>query len=124
MNKEVQHWLKQRGLEKDERIAELLALMSTWPVLSLSVKWNAPNYSLNGNDRITFQVPPHRKVVNLILHCGASSAGADLRGRIADPQGLLQWRSPDRAILSFATAEAIREQLPELRLLLNQWLRA
>ena len=124
MNKEVQQWLKQRGLEQDERISELLVLMSEWPFLIVSVKWNAPNFSLAGTDRITFQVPPHKRVVNLILHCGASSAGADMQGRISDPQGLLQWRSPDRAILTFAHLDDVREKLSAIRLIIEQWISA
>lgn len=43
--------------------------------------------------------------VQVVLHHGAKGVpGSAVRSAVADPAGLLQWKSPDRAIASFADA--------------------
>ena len=65
-----------------------------------SIKWNSPNFSLAGEDRLTVNVGG-KGVVRLILHRGATvpeqkGAAPNFGG---DPQGLLTWHSDIRASL-------------------------
>jgi hypothetical protein len=92
------------------------------PELTESVKWNAPNYALNGEDRLTFHLRG-RDSVQLIFHRGARAKdAADFA--FEDPTGLLQWPARDRAVLKLGAmpdVEAKREALTDL---VRRWLAA
>src|SRR5690606_9032775 len=71
------------------------------------VKWNAPSYSVDGHDRITFNLHAKDRV-RLIFHRGARASAPSKRGRvISDAPGLLEWASDDRAIATFTTPEDV-----------------
>lgn len=70
------------------------------PRLTETVKWNSPNYVLDGVDRLTVNVD-RAGLVRLILHRGTGvaehkGAAPDFGG---DPHGLLTWHSDIRASL-------------------------
>src|SRR5215203_2777863 len=71
------------------------------PALTEIVKWNSPDYTLDGVDRLTINVAG-KGPVRLILHFGTGraedkGAAPTFRG---DPGGLLTWHSNIRASLS------------------------
>ncbi|MFE6964239.1 DUF1801 domain-containing protein [Agromyces sp. NPDC057679] len=70
------------------------------PRLVEIVKWNSPDYTLDGVDRLTINAAG-RGPVRLILHFG--TARAEDRGAepsfAGDPEGLLTWHSNIRASL-------------------------
>lgn len=45
-------------------------ILTADPDLVEGIKWNGPNYSLNGQDRITMRIHPPKQV-QLVLHRGA-----------------------------------------------------
>ena len=45
-------------------------IMSTDYELTEGIKWNGPNYSINGKDRITMRINP-QKQIQVIFHRGA-----------------------------------------------------
>jgi uncharacterized protein YdhG (YjbR/CyaY superfamily) len=47
-------------------------ILSVEPKLQEHIKWNAPSYVLNGEDRITFNLMNKESLVKLILHMGAT----------------------------------------------------
>lgn len=78
-------------------------ILKAHPGLVEGVKWNAPSYSVEGEDRITFQLRAKDRIL-LVFHRGARAKA----GKVAvdDPEGLLEWAAPDRAIATFGPGEA------------------
>ena len=80
---------------------------SAHPGLTESIKWNSPNYSLDGTDMLTMNVPPSG-ALRLILHRGTKvaedrAAAPQFDG---DPDGLLTWHSNIRASLRMSASDA------------------
>lgn len=81
-----------------ERLRRLITAAE--PRLTETVKWNSPNYVLDGVDRLTVNVD-RAGLVRLILHRGTEvaeqkGAAPNFEG---DPHGLLTWHSDIRASL-------------------------
>ena len=58
-------------------------ILAADPTLGEQIKWNAPSFGRNGEDRITFRLQPGDKV-DLIFHRGA---------KVKDTDGLQLFRS-------------------------------
>lgn len=95
----------------DDRRASVHALrelvMDAEPALVEIVKWNSPNFTLAGEDRLTITAAG-KGPVRLILHLGAQiaedkDAAPTFTG---DPGGLLTWHSNIRASLVPGDREA------------------
>lgn len=85
------------------------------------VKWNSSSFYCHGWFA-TVNIRP-KQVVTLVLHHGAKSASADaLPDKIDDPAGLLHWHSPDRASITFPTAEAFNQRRKSLSNVVAQWI--
>ena len=91
--------------------------------LAEDIKWNGPNYSLNGNDRITMRVQPPKQV-QLIFHRGAKKLAQPKNKLIASTSKLLDWKENDRAMISFKTLKDIEAADKELSTIVKQWLEA
>lgn len=87
------------------------------------IKWNGPNYSLNGNDRITMKIQPPKQI-QLILHRGAKKIAQPKNKLIASTSKLLDWKENDRAVIGFKTLKEIEAADKELSTILKQWLEA
>ncbi len=83
---------------KVEVLRELV--IASDPTLVEIIKWNSPNFTLDGEDRLTVSVDG-KGAVRLILHRG--TAVAETKGSATsfagDPSGLLTWHSDVRASL-------------------------
>ncbi len=112
----LQHPLKRE-------IAELRKiLLNANSKLTEHVKWNAPSYCYNGDDRITFNLHAQDHV-KLIFHRGAKAKDAK-DFVFTDSSGMLEWAAKDRAVAKFRTLEEVKEKKLALTLLVNQWLEA
>ena len=90
------------------------------PAVREGVKWNAPSF-YTSEHFATFHLRSKRGV-QLVLHLGAKGRpDAALRGAVPDPGGLLDWRGPDRAILTFADATAVEANAPAIEAILREW---
>lgn len=91
--------------------------------LTEHVKWNAPSYVLDGEDRITMNLRNKEGVVKLVLHMGATRP-EDKKGApvLTDDEGLVEWASDIRGLIAFANADDIRAREPALRRVLTRWL--
>ena len=96
------------------------AILDSDAGISECIKWNAPSFRYDGADRVTFRLHP-RGQCQLVFHCGARSRG---EFRFDDPSGLLVWRGPDRAVVSFADEAAITAQQDAVVDLVNAWVRS
>lgn len=90
------------------------------PGITEHVKWNAPSFRTT-EDFATFHLRA-KTGVQLVLHLGAAPRpDSPARGAIDDPDGLLTWKSADRAILAFADHAAVVAQREAVQALLRQW---
>ncbi len=98
------------------------ALLGSNPAITERVKWSAPSYCLDGDDRATLRFPP-KGGLQLILHRGAKvkpTAGFCFD----DPTGRVTWAAPDRGVLTFDTPEDLAARRDEVVALVNAWMRA
>lgn len=65
--------------------------------VSEHIKWNAPSFCVDGDDRITLGLNP-KGMVRVVLHRGAK-APEDKGFRFDDPAGLIEWQAADRGVL-------------------------
>lgn len=91
----------------DQRVAE-------------SIKWNAPSFSTTEHFA-TFHLRD-TAAVQIVFHLGAKARGVGMRGRIADPLGLLQWRDADRATVGFRTLAEVEARKAALAAIVKQWI--
>lgn len=104
--------------------AELVSIIrKIKPQLEEGIKWNAPSFRHGGDDRLTLNLSAKDKV-RLILHCGVK-AGPKRGSRLIDSDSdLLEWASNDRAIISFASPNEVRDAKRELTAIIKAWLAA
>ena len=108
--KEVIETLRQAVLAQDpNRITE-------------SVKWNAPNFVYDGEDRATLRLQPGNRM-ELILHRGAKVRDDASDFAFADPSGTLRWLGPDRALLVFPERGDALARVPATAELIHSWMR-
>lgn len=92
------------------------------PSVTEHIKWKAPSFCHEGDDRVTLRVPP-KGGLQLIFHRGV--AVKDTRGFVfEDRSGLLAWAAPDRGIVTLETPEALAKQTPAVLALARAWMEA
>lgn len=100
--------LRQTILQADPRIGE-------------SVKWNAPSFHTTEHFA-TFHLRA-KTGVQLVLHLGAKARpDATVRATVADPHQLLQWKSPDRAIVALRDLADVDAKRDALTHILRHWI--
>ncbi len=103
-----------------ERLREII--FEADPALRDQIKWNAPSFGIDGEDRITFRLQPGDKL-DLIFHRGAEvKDSADFS--FTDDDELVTWLSPDRGIISFGDVADIEAKAKPLRALVKRWIAA
>jgi hypothetical protein len=98
-------------------------ILKTDPQLTEHIKWNAPSYVLDGEDRITFNLMNKQAVVKLVLHMGATRK-EDKKGTpvMNDKSGLIEWSSDIRGMITFVDAKDVHAKLPALKTIIQEWL--
>ena len=93
------------------------------PGLTEIVKWNSPDYTLDGVDRLTINAVGTRPV-RLILHFGTGRAeDKNAAPRFTgDPHGLLTWHSDIRASLVMPTAAELASKRDAIIAVIRAWL--
>lgn len=90
--------------------------------LTEQIKWNAPSYGLDGEDRITFNFPPKKDSIQLVLHRGAKKKELPKDPLISDNSGLLKWATTDRALIRFTSMDEILEKQTQFAEIIQKWL--
>jgi hypothetical protein len=91
------------------------------PAVGEAIKWNAPSFHTHEHFA-TFHLR-RESGVQVVLHLGAKPRpDARARERVADPQGLLEWRGPDRATATFADLSDVEAKREAFAAVLHQWL--
>jgi len=84
------------------------------------IKWHAPSYFV-GTRYATTGLNP-KGGVRMVLHRGAKKVPGLTRPDIDDPEGLLEWRADDRAVLNFVDDAEVELRSDAVGHLVRQWL--
>ena len=91
--------------------------------LTESIKWNAPTYALDGDDRVTFNVHNREGLVKLVLHMGTGRPEDKKAPPImSDADGLAQWQSNIRAVITFSGADDVAAKSDGVLDFVRRWL--
>jgi hypothetical protein len=117
----VSKYLEELVHSRKEEILRLRELiLSADDRLTENVKWNAPNFLRDGEDRITMRLQPGDRV-ELVFHRGSRTRDDSAEFKFDDPTHRLRWAAPDRATLAFSDATDIDEFASELAGLVRLW---
>jgi hypothetical protein len=113
------------ALLKHPRKREILALRSIIlgadPAISEGIKWNAPSFRTTEHFA-TFHLRGNPGV-QIVLHFGAKPrSGTDARKTIVDRAELLEWRSTDRATVTFADLKDVRRKERAFTEIVRRWI--
>lgn len=124
LNHEVTEFLDglNHSLRKEiEYLCEII--LSTDYDLAEGIKWNGPNYRLNGEDRITLRIHP-QKQIQIIFHRGAKVKESPTQRLLGSEYNILLWKENDRAIASFQSLQEILEKKQMIREVVEKWIEA
>ncbi len=91
--------------------------------LDEGIKWNGPNYSKNGEDRITMRINPP-KTLQIIFHRGAKVKEQPEERLLSGKYDILVWKDNDRAVATFNNLEEILENSTLLKEIIAKWIEA
>lgn len=124
-SKEVTEFLNDLNHPFRNEIEELRdCILASDKNLIENIKWNAPNYSFENEDRITMRIQPITTKVQLIFHRGAKKHEQPKERLIANKSKMLLWKENDRAIITFKNKQEIENGKSELEKIINEWLTA
>lgn len=107
-------------------LAEIKALRSlilqSNPQITERIKWNAPSFCFNGDDRVTFRLQPKNRL-QLIFHRGAKVKDSS-NFTFEDGSGLLEWAAADRAVVTLRDAQDVQAKQAALVAVVNEWMQA
>ncbi len=98
------------------------AILAAEPGLSETVKWNAPNFVLAGEDRVTFRLQPGDRV-ELVLHRGVRVRADTGSFVFDDPSGLVSWAAPDRGVIAIPPDADLDALVPQIVTVVSAWIR-
>ena len=119
----VKDFLKNLKHPQKKEIEEIRKIiLSSNKSLTEKIKWNAPSFCANGDDRITLNLAGNG-IVRLIFHCGAKVKDNKAKTRLfEDKSGLLEWASNDRAIATFRGIADVKKKKETLISVIQTWL--
>jgi Domain of unknown function (DU1801) len=110
--------------ERKAEVEQLRTAILALPLgLTEHIKWNAPSFCIDGDDRITFRLQPQDRV-ELIFHRGAKKRSDTATFTFTDPSGLMKLLAPDRGVVVLADAAATARHLPDILRLVDAWIGA
>ena len=109
------------------RRAEIVQLRDAILAIDLDiterVKWNAPSFCIDGDDRVTMRLQPGDRV-ELVFHRGAKKRDDANRFRFDDPTGWVVWASPDRGVVTLADTSETSRRAKRIADLVRAWMLA
>ncbi|MFD0715350.1 DUF1801 domain-containing protein [Paenibacillus sp. GCM10027626] len=99
-------------------------ILEAHPQLQEHIKWNAPSFQDQAEDRVTFNLRG-KDYFLLIFHCGAKvkERAAGEGTLITDTTGLLEWAAPDRATVKLKNMDDVLSKKDKLIQVIDQWLK-
>jgi uncharacterized protein YdhG (YjbR/CyaY superfamily) len=90
------------------------------PGLTERIKWNAPSFVQDGEDRITLGQDKSGRI-RVILHRGVKPK--EIAGFSFDaPADLVQWAARDRGVMTFASQAEVETRAEEIGDVFRRWL--
>ncbi len=117
---QLEHPLKQEVQEVRKIILQLDSQITE------HIKWNAPSFCINDEDRITFNFYGANKF-RLVFHCGSKkkTQKESKEKLINDDSGLLEWVAGDRATITITSIEDLNEENKiNLKKIATKWIEA
>ncbi len=124
LNPEVTTFLDELNHSLRPEIEALrICILSANENLTENIKWNAPNYCFENEDRITMRIqPPTTKKIQIIFHRGAKKQ-AQPKDKLIDVNTIfLIWKENDRAIATFKNWQDIENGKAELVNIIKAWI--
>ncbi len=90
--------------------------------LTEQIKWNAPSFCVNGEDRITMNLRSKGGGLLLVFHRGAKTNRDSFEYR--DETGLLEWAAADRATVKLADMNDVEAKKERLTQAVANWIAA
>ncbi|WP_053367948.1 DUF1801 domain-containing protein [Bacillus sp. FJAT-27245] len=88
------------------------------------IKWNAPSFLIENDDRITFNLKG-KGFFRLVFHCGAKKSQESQKEPLfIDYTGLLEWQTNDRALMKFFNKDDVKEKEDRLKAVIGEWIKA
>jgi hypothetical protein len=106
---------------KDEVEAVREIILSAHPGITEQIKWNAPSFCIDGDDRITFRLQPGDRV-QLVFHRGAQKRDDAATFSFEDDSGLLEWVTRDRALVTFRDLDDVAAKRAAVKDLVRRWM--
>ncbi|AKT42502.1 DUF1801 domain-containing protein [Chondromyces crocatus] len=107
-------------LKKEIHVVRQL-ILGVSPEIREEIKWNAPSFRTTEHFA-TFNLRTQDRV-RLILHTGAKAKKpAQQKGRIEDPEGLLEWLAEDRCLVTLISSADIESKRAALEAILSAWI--
>ncbi len=120
--KEIEELLEELDHPAAEEVRELDRLiLAKLPQVVHGVKWNSVSYRTS-EWFLTFRSHPRTKI-EFVLHLGAKVQPESKVQEVYGPNGLLAWKSPDRATVTFADREELKERMPLFLNLIEEWIK-
>jgi len=98
-------------------------ILSAEPNLMEGIKWNGPNYSLNGEDRITMRLNPPKQI-QVVFHRGAKVKNQPDNRLIDGNYPFLTWKENDRTIATFKGLDDILQFSEMFHEVVTKWVKA
>jgi hypothetical protein len=91
--------------------------------LTEHIKWNAPSFCVDGEDRLTMRLFPPKNI-QLIFHRGAKVKVQPKQKLVSGHLSFLKWPANDRAVATFNNLQDVKGSETEIRELVNEWIDA
>ena len=95
-------------------------ILSSNPEITEHIKWNAPSFCYNQDDRITFRLHPPTNI-QLIFHRGSKVKDAT-NFTFDDKSGLIKWITKDRGTVTFTSVDDIKAHKKTFITLVSYWI--
>lgn len=112
----IEHPLK-KEIEEVRKI-----ILSANEHITEHIKWNAPSFCFNNEDRVTFNLQG-KGFFRLVFHCGAKVKAYAGKGALFnDTTGLLDWVASDRAIVKLTDMSDVEDKRDKLAEVVARWI--
>lgn len=97
-------------------------ILDAAPDLKEHIKWNAPSYVQDGQDRITFNLLNKEGLVKLVFHMGASRKEDRKAKPILKNAPIVEWISDIRGYVTFTNLNQITGLEKDIKDVVSRWL--
>jgi len=122
LNPEVTAFLDRMDHPLREEIERLRGIiLGAGTGLSEGIKWNGPNYSIHGEDRITLKLHPPW-AIQIIFHRGAKVKEQPNERLLGEDYPFLAWKGNDRAVATFKSMDEIERHAGRIGEAVTKWI--